>query len=375
MSAFLFILLTLSIFAIPLLPSLREFMRPSAKASLLVPVDHDTDPRRFALNFRQLVLNGAADLLSGGKAATAPATTGTVDGRPAGGQAEHEFRAFDSGAIEFDPSQAESGARPVLVSATPVTIEQRGWCQNDLYCSATVRCRTSSRVRAVYSESVLALAERAVVARWAHARDVYAADMNELYGRITADSVIHIGNRAMFERLHAPSILFGRRHGRADELAAKPKARLVRHLDRLGTVVARQKNLGRVVYHGDVHVPADSYVEGDLVVHGNLRLGPNVRIQGSLKARGSISVSAGCEVSGGVFAGEWVFVGRRSKIGGPLVGERRVVLGSQCQVGSPQRPVTVSSARVDVLNGVLVHGTVWAREFGRAVGISSSRLR
>ena len=103
-------------------------------------------------------------------------------------------------------------------------------------------------------------------------------------------------------------------------------------------------------------------------MRGHLRLGNNVRVIGSLKSRGSLFIGRDCQISGSAVAQDSLFVGRRSQLLGPAIGERRVVLGTDCRIGSESALTSVSAERIDVHVGVQIHGTVWARELGRAVG-------
>ncbi len=355
MSVLIFILFTLLVFSLPLIPAVHEFIFKTDIAPLEVPVTYDIDPRRFAYNFQKLVYEAAADFLAVG--APIPDAQG-------------------GGIFKIYQPQAEPGldsaAREILVSRNRVLIPPGSWTQGEIYSLDQVRCREASHVRAIFSEDVLALGVSACVMRWAHANVIYARDKNELYGRITADSLIYIRSRAIFERMHAPMIRFGDRHTRV-RFPRQSSSRVSIDVNGCGAVLMHQPELKRVVFKGNVTIPANSIVETDLIVRGDLKVGNNVLVLGSLKSRGKMSVGADCEVTGSVVSQDSLLIGRRARVLGPAIGERRIVLGDDCRIGSKESPVTVSSNRIDVHNGVVVFGSIWARELGRAVGKLSRR--
>jgi hypothetical protein len=60
-------------------------------------------------------------------------------------------------------------------------------------------------------------------------------------------------------------------------------------------------------------------------------------------------------------------VGRHCRIHGPLLAEHRIEIGSGTLCGTPDLLTTVSSPIVDVEEGAVFFGTVWAREEGRVL--------
>ncbi len=357
MSALLFIVFTLAVFTVPLIPAIHEFLTKTDVAPLPVPVGYDIDPRRFAYNFKAMVYDAASAYLDDGQ----PIKAGNV---------ERTFKIYDPD----DAASQDVHARDILVSRSSVLIPRGTWIHSEIYSRGQVRCRTASHVRAVFSERALVLGASVAVMRWAHGQVVHAQDRNELYGRITAESMIHVRNRAVFERLYAPVIRFGDRHG---------PTRFGRHLPErvsldastCGRLLFNQPELRRTVLEGDVVIPANTLIDTNLVVRGNLRIGDNVRIVGSVKSRGNMFIGHDCEITGSAVAQHSLLVGRRSQVLGPAIGERRIVLGNDSMIGSAQSLVTVTSERIDIHSGVIVFGSIWAREFGRAVGRSSVRSR
>ena len=60
-------------------------------------------------------------------------------------------------------------------------------------------------------------------------------------------------------------------------------------------------------------------------------------------------------------------IGNNCLIHGPVIAERQMKIAAGTRCGSLTQPTTISSPRIDVEEGVVVFGTLWAREYGRVV--------
>jgi hypothetical protein len=60
-------------------------------------------------------------------------------------------------------------------------------------------------------------------------------------------------------------------------------------------------------------------------------------------------------------------VGSNCRIGGPVLAERGIVIESGTHCGSAVNPTTVAAPAIELEEGVLIFGTLWARNEGRVV--------
>ena len=60
-------------------------------------------------------------------------------------------------------------------------------------------------------------------------------------------------------------------------------------------------------------------------------------------------------------------IGTNCRIGGPVLAERGMVIESGTHCGTAGMPTTVSTLAIELEEGVLVFGTIWARNEGRVV--------
>ena len=79
-------------------------------------------------------------------------------------------------------------------------------------------------------------------------------------------------------------------------------------------------------------------------------------------------IEDGAVIEGSVISGKDLDMGSACRIRGPAVatGEMRIHTG--CQIGGETYPTTATAPHILVDPGVLVFGTVWARENGRVGG-------
>ena len=124
----------------------------------------------------------------------------------------------------------------------------------------------------------------------------------------------------------------------------------------------------RWLVQGDLLVPAATTFTGDIVATGRLRIGAGADIAGSVKGRLGVWVEDGARVRGSVISPRDLVIGRGCQVGGPVIAEREVRIDAGSRIGSLERPTTVSAPCVRVRAGVVVHGTVWARDEGWVFG-------
>ena len=60
-------------------------------------------------------------------------------------------------------------------------------------------------------------------------------------------------------------------------------------------------------------------------------------------------------------------IGPRCAIHGPVIAERELAIAAGTRCGTLKHPTTVSAPHIEVEEGVVVFGTLWARERGQVV--------
>jgi hypothetical protein len=86
-----------------------------------------------------------------------------------------------------------------------------------------------------------------------------------------------------------------------------------------------------------------------------------------VKSVGDMVLGAGVSVQGSLISGKQMVIGRDSAVNGPIIAERALHISAGTRCGSLQHPTTVSAPRIEAEEGIVVFGTLWAREHGEVV--------
>jgi hypothetical protein len=78
-------------------------------------------------------------------------------------------------------------------------------------------------------------------------------------------------------------------------------------------------------------------------------------------------IENGVSVEGSLISARKMHVGQNCRIHGPVIAERELSIAAGTQCGTSGFPTTVSAPQIEVEEGVVVFGTLWAREQGHVV--------
>ncbi|MDI1239945.1 MAG: polymer-forming cytoskeletal protein [Polaromonas sp.] len=335
-----FALVCLLLLTLPFVPAFREWLRPTDFAALPISANYTTDIDHFA---RRLHADVSAKLGLG---------------EPTGYE---DFEFVDdpdwAAGTELDWGKAEKRliARSSITSPLPIHSAQ------PVYVQGSLRAGAESVFPALYATGDIDLGEHSTVRDWAHADGVLRMGPRSVaLRRVSAGSAIELGNEAWFERLNAPTLRFG-----AQPSPVQPTADAVQtpasYADLPGAV---QQTPLLYLIRGDCALPAGSIYQGSLVVTGFLTIGAATTIVGDIKAREGVSIGHRASVQGAVTCEKRVYVYKEASAWGPVVSESDILIGASALVGLPEAPTTVTARNIIVEDGVVVHGTLWAREIG-----------
>jgi cytoskeletal protein CcmA (bactofilin family) len=339
------ILLTGALMVLPLVPALAELHSKSDARPLSVIQQHTGEIRFFADGFRSYMkgLEPALQKCVGSGAHT----TGTM---PDGseylvlGRGEEALLLPFRERNEFRAVMIASGSDLLLPSETNFA--------KDIYSAASVIGGTENRYRAILAEKDIRLGRGSSVMRWVHAVGEFSADSAcRLYGRVSSDTGIRLAAECSFLRLNAPYIAIGPNADPAQDPSQSP------------AVATAQE---RLFHEGDFEIRAGEIFLGNLVVRGRLRIGAGARVRGSVKSERELVLEGGASVEGSLISASIMQVGPDCKVRGPVIAERTMLIQKGTRCGTLQNPTTVSAPNIQVEEGVVVFGTLWARDQGQA---------
>ncbi len=336
------------LFMLPLLPALVELRRKSDALPLSVVQQNAGEIRHFANSFRDYI-KGLEPIMQGCLAAGTSATGTLPDGEEyvvLGRADEPLMRALEQ----------RDATHPVLIAAgADLVVPPHATFSRDIYAGAKFQGGEKNNYRAILGEKDVHLAASSRVMRWVHAVGEFTADLGcSLFGRISSDSLIRLQANCSFLRLNAPRIEIGHAVNRE------------RGLPDLG-FPSNAGVLPRLLHDGDFEVHAGQIISSNIVIRGRLRLRSGVRVCGSVKSLDDMVLEDGVSVEGSLIGAGKLRIGPHCAIYGPVVAERELAIATGTRCGTWEHPTTVSAPNIEVEEGVLVFGTLWARERGQVV--------
>jgi len=340
-----------AMFMLPLVPALVELHRKSDAQPLSVIQEHAGEIRYFAKGFRARIAGLQESLqqcVASGAAASG--TFSVEDECLMLGRADEPL---------LLPFLGKGTACPFVIAAgADLTLPRATTLAKELYVAGRFTGKEEIRYRAIYGEKEVHLGPASSVARWAHAAGEFSVERGcTLYGRISSDHVIRLQEDCVFLRLNAPRIELGT--NRAEHQVHPEDSAFT---DSYSEVTRR-------VYDGDLEIPGGELIVGNIVARGKLHIGAGALIRGSVKSSRDMVLESGVCVQGSLISARRMRIGAGCSIHGPVLAERQMVVATGTYLGAQQRPTSVSAPQVLVEEGVVVFGTLWAREHGEVVAL------
>jgi cytoskeletal protein CcmA (bactofilin family) len=335
--------LTLLWFLLPLVPALREFLRPTDITPLKVVDRASGHVAHFARNFRRYLEQQVAGLPT-------EAQAGDFFGRlPDGTPFLRVHKQSDAIARE-----ARQGLQSQLVVIdAQTTLAGSETFLMELYARAPLTGGAGAVYRAVYAEHELVLGNDSAVLRWAHACGrLIVGDRCTIRGRLSSDESVRLGASVVFERVGAPVISVGEPADLPPDLPSTLP---------LCPLPADARTIGNFVrVEGDFTVQEGTRIAGHLVVAGRTRIGMGAIVEGNVKSHGDLVLGAESRVRGAAVTRGAMSIGAAAWVEGPAIAEARLDLSRGALIGSPTVPATASAPIIELAQGATVYGQISA---------------
>ena len=338
-------------FMLPLIPALIELHRKSDAQPLNVVQQNAGEIRHFATSFRGYI-KGLKPIMRRCFADGTTATGTLPDGE------EYVVLGRADEPLMLALQQRDATHPVMLASGVDLIVPPDATFSKDIYAGGQFTGGDKNNYRAILGETDVHLGASSRVMRWVHAVGEFTADLGcNLYGRVSSDSLIRLQARCSFLRLNAPRIEIGHVTNRKDatssnvNLPANP-----------GSATAQ-----RFLHDGDFEIGADQVINKNIVIRGNLHIHSGARICGSVKGAKDIVLEDGVSVEGSLISARKMRIGSHCVIHGPVIAERELEIATGARCGTAEHLTTVSAPHIEVEEGVVVFGTLWAREHGQVV--------
>jgi predicted acyltransferase (DUF342 family) len=343
------ILLVGGMLAVPLIPSINELRNQTDSKPLGVIQEHAGEIRHFASGFRNYI-SGLRPALQ-----QCVATGTTAHGVLPDG-CEYFILGKTVQFPEMKIRDKESVCELVVISGAPLKTPNNTTFQHEIYAGEDFVGGENSTYRAILGEKNIRLSPGSMVLRWVHALGNFSTDHHcDLFGRVSSDRFIHLGVNTQFLRVNAPRIELG-------SLAVEDERD-----DAAVFTNSQERIVHRLLCDGDLEIGEGEVITGSVVARGRLLIRTGARVYGSAKSHHEMVLEPGVKVDGSLISASKMKIGNNCLIHGPVIAERQMTIAAGTRCGSTTQPTTISSPRIDVEEGVIVFGTLWAREYGRVV--------
>ena len=332
----LFALVCLALLTLPFIPAFHEWLYPSDVAVLPIAANYTSQTDYFA---KRLQADVAAK---------------TGKGLPTG----YEDFDYVSAPVQ-DMNWTKADKR--LISADSIESPLPIKSIQPLYVMGDIRSADGSYFSSLYAAGNIMLGELSEIRNWAHATGTLTLGPRSIaLRRISAGVAIELAEEVWFERLHAPALLFGLvgNYKREPDPINQTEGSFADFPD-----AVRQTALLYLI-RGDCDLPPDTIYNGSLIVTGFLTIGARTTVTGDIKAREGASIGPSAWVQGAIICEKRVYIFKGARVIGPVVSETDVLIGTDAIIGLPDSPTTITAQNIILKSGVVVHGTVWAREIG-----------
>jgi hypothetical protein len=353
MSLLVFLLITLLLFMLPLLPAILEFAYPTDNKPLRIVQEYDTDIRHFANgfksylqkqfgeNFHHVLAEGVA-FQEGNFADGAPFQVLGRDNAP-------EFSMLEKTALS---------TQKVIISTAPLKLPARYSFDREIYSTEDITAAADGHYRALLAEGNIVLDKSCTLLRWVHsAKALKVGKECRLYGRASADGMMQLAEQCEFERISAPMLVFG------EETLAHITTwdkNTLQPLAEPPNISFKYNN--RWVIDGSITLPENSYFEGDIIATQDIIIGRGSFIKGSVKSNRNLTLEDKVCIEGSAVSTGNITTGNGCKIKGPVIAEEQIIIGSGNSIGTELLLTTVTAPVVAVTTGTIVYGSVWALE-------------
>ncbi len=352
MATLVLVLLAGILFIAPLLPAIAELRLKRDAQPLDVIQQYGGDIRHFAHGFRRVATALQPQLQECVAAGTS--ATGTL---PDG----DEFVLLGSADESFfvPATRKDSTWRSVVAAGADLALPDGLTFAKEIYAVGDLTGGERSAFRAILGEKDIHLQRASKVIRWAHATGRFRAEHDcDLFGRISSDHEIQLQSGCVFQRVGAPVIVAGFSDAVSIQSSSQPTS---------ATADATPPPPGRTLYDGNLEIRAGEVVAGSIVTRGKLHIGAGAHVLGSVKSNGHLTIDSGVSVDGSLVGGMTTHVGPNCRIGGPVLAERGMVIEAGTHCGTERNPTTVAAPTIELEEGVVVFGSLWARTEGRVV--------
>ena len=347
LATLLLVLLAGILFVLPLLPALIELCLKRDAHPLNVIQQYAGEIRHFSYGFRiyiEALLEPLQKCVVSGTALKGAMPDGD----------EYLLLGHSSAALSSSIGNKTLSCSSIVAAGVDMVFPDGITFTKEVYAANKLVSGQNNVFRALLGENDIHLRRASTIIRWAHAVGVLRAEPDcDLLGRISSDLEIQLESGCAFQRLNAPCIALG-----------YSKAKVPDHVAKTGEI---SLPIGRRLVVEDLEIKAGEVVSTNIITRGTLHIRAGARVLGSVKSNQHMTLDANVSVEGSLISASTMHIGPDCRIAGPVIAEHGMAIETGTRCGSIATPTTVTAPTIEIADGVMVFGTVWARTEGHVV--------
>jgi len=334
---------------IPLLPGLREIIKPKDASPLFIKMDYAKDPRYFDRAFKKILENALQ------------VDTETPGIKHVRLNKDEEVELCES---RFVP-ESSSIENILYVKKTFVT-DKKVRLKKEVYVRGSSLIGEENHLRALAGDGDINIGNRTVVLRWiGTSGNIIIQDECRLGIFCSCDGELNIGKGCFFKALYGkPIMTYGTTSIEPDRQENNQES----HSQEIPEEVRSIEDLVWYSSAKYLSIPTGTKVEKDFVVKHNLILRKSCFVKGSLKAYGNIILEEGVTVDGNIFSEQEIIIGPDCTVTGDIFSQGYVQVGHGFYLGKTASIKSLIGKKGVQLTGkVVIYGYVLTEGQGKVI--------
>jgi predicted acyltransferase (DUF342 family) len=334
---------------IPLLPGLRELIKPKDSSPLFIKMDYFKEPRYFDRSFKKVLEDGLQN---------AGYTRGIK-----------QVQLHKEETVEVCESLVIPDGRVIeniLYVKSDFVSGRKVHLKKEVYVKGTAKIGEENVMRAIAGDGDITLGTKTQIIRWVGTSgNIIVEEQCRLGIHCSCDGELKIGKGCIFKALYArPIITYDTEItevSKEDEIESQ-----------VYDVPEEVRNIEDMVWYASktfLSIPPFTNVEKDFVVKHNIILRKGCTVKGSIKSYGNVILEEGVNVNGNIFSEEEIIIGANCVVTGDIFSQNFVRIGKGFHLGKSGSGIKsiIAKKGIEITKNNVIFGYVLTEGEGRVV--------
>lgn len=317
--------LTILIFIIPFVPTIREFLRKTDCKPLDVGHPEQLKPKQWLEHFKTFIHTNFSDLQN----------------------INH------SSCFIYPNNETKTQTNHLTIAINhKMVLSNNIKFTNRIYSTEEVITGENNIIQEIFTEGSLTIKQNSNIVKAAYSGSEMIVNRNcHLGDYAIAKQKIVLNENTLFHYLEAPAIYF--------EICDQNPLQMVSF-----EPSDLKQNLSREISWHKYFIKPNSQLQQHLVIKNSLSIAANCNLVGNIKSYKSLIVASNTKIHGALFSKTIIDIANACQILGPIIATKEITIGNNCQIGTPQQPTSIVATKITIGKGTVIFGMILAKEIG-----------